>query len=87
MPENLTDIEKTLTDAKRKPPKTEPVAAKGKKDVTTTEIPVVTPEPQIEETPYFKGCNTCVHFGNYPSWEPCANCKRNPKNQGDYYTT
>ena len=33
----------------------------------------------------FPGCNTCRNFGSFPAWQPCADCRHNPKNQNSFY--
>jgi hypothetical protein len=49
----------------------------------------ITSEPKVtEELPrenLFPGCNTCRNFGSYPAWQPCCDCRNNPKNSQSFY--
>lgn len=91
--ENL-DAVKEAMGAKRSPQKKdEPVTP------TVIDEPVVADEPVVDEAvdetvdevvdnreqSSFPGCNTCRNFGSYPAWQPCADCRHNPKNQNSFY--
>lgn len=93
--ENL-DAVKEAMGAKRSPKKKEePVTPAVVEEPAIVTEPVMAVEPSVDEAvdevvdnreqPSFPGCNTCRNFGSYPAWQPCADCRNNPKNQKDYY--
>lgn len=51
----------------------------------TTPVEAVQHTEALDEQPSFPGCDTCRNFGSYPAWNPCSNCRHNPKNQHSYY--
>lgn len=83
--ENL-DAVKEAMGAKRSPKKKdEPVAPTVIDKSTVIEEASVDEVVDNREQSSFPGCNTCRNFGSYPTWQPCADCRNNPKNQNSFY--
>lgn len=93
--ENL-DAVKEAMGAKRSPKKKDTsVTPEALCEHAVITEPITAEEPTVDEVvdevvdnceqSSFPGCNTCRNFGSFPAWQPCADCRHNPKNQNSFY--
>lgn len=85
--ENLEAVKEAM-GAKRSPKKKDTLvtpAAIDEPAINEAVDEVVDEVVDNREQSSFPGCNTCRNFGSFPAWQPCADCRHNPKNQNSFY--